>query len=52
MEGTRLEKVPPKYRKAVEAQLKNISVVVQARRKEMGLTVLVDFTRHFFDGLV
>lgn len=38
MVGTRLEKVPPKYRKAVEAQLKNISVVIQSRRKEMGLT--------------
>lgn len=36
--GTRLEKVPPKHRKAVEAHLKNISVVIQARRKEMGLT--------------
>lgn len=36
--GKRLEKVPLKYRKAVEAQLKNISVVIQSRRKEMGIT--------------
>ena len=36
--GARLNKVPPKHRKAVEANLRNISVVIQARRKELGIT--------------
>ena len=36
--GARLEKVPPKHRRYVEAQLRNISVVIQARRKELGFT--------------
>jgi DNA-binding XRE family transcriptional regulator len=36
--AARLDKVPPKHRKAVEAQLRNISIVIQARRKELGIT--------------
>lgn len=36
--GARLDKVPPKHRKVVEAQLRNISIVIQARRKELGFT--------------
>jgi DNA-binding XRE family transcriptional regulator len=36
--GARLDKVPPKHRKVVEAQLRNISLVIQARRKELGFT--------------
>ncbi len=35
---SRLDKIPAKYRKNVEAQLRNISILVQNRRKEMGLT--------------
>lgn len=35
---SRLDKIPAKYRKNVEAQLRSISFVVQNRRKEMGLT--------------
>lgn len=36
--SVRLEKIPAKYRKGVEAQLRKISVTIQARREEMGLT--------------
>ncbi len=36
--ATRLDKISNKYRKGVESQLAKISVVVQARRKEMGIT--------------
>ena len=35
---SRLDKIPAKYRKGVETQLRNISFLVQSRRKEMGLT--------------
>jgi DNA-binding XRE family transcriptional regulator len=34
----RIDKIPAKHRKAVEAQLRRISVVIQTRREEMGLT--------------
>lgn len=34
----RIDKIPVKHRKAVEAQLRRISIVIQARREEMGLT--------------
>nr|BFD65938.1 hypothetical protein HAGR004_09600 [Bdellovibrio sp. HAGR004] len=34
----RIDKIPTKHRKAVEAQLRQISVVIQSRREEMGLT--------------
>lgn len=35
---SRLDKIPIKHRKIVEAQLRSISFLVQKRRKEMGLT--------------
>ncbi|USN48090.1 MAG: helix-turn-helix transcriptional regulator [Pseudobdellovibrionaceae bacterium] len=35
---SRLDKIPVKHRKSIEAQLRNISFLVQNRRKEMGLT--------------
>ena len=36
--GTRIEKVQPKYRKAVETQLKSISTVIHSGRKALGMT--------------
>lgn len=35
---TRLDKITNKYRKGVESQLAKISVVIQNRRKEIGIT--------------
>lgn len=35
---TRLDKIPLKYRRGVESQLAKISIVIQSRRKEMGIT--------------
>lgn len=34
----RIDKIPAKHRKAVEAQLRRISIVIQTRREEMELT--------------
>lgn len=34
----RLERIPAKYRKEVNARLKSLSQTIQARREEMGLT--------------
>ncbi len=34
----RIDRIPSKYRKAVEKQLENISSVIQTRRNEMKLT--------------
>lgn len=34
----RLEKIPPKHRKAVETQLQKISATIRERRQQMGLT--------------
>jgi len=35
---TRFDKIPLKYRRGVESQLAKISVIIQSRRKEMGIT--------------
>ncbi|MEN0060329.1 MAG: helix-turn-helix transcriptional regulator [Bdellovibrio sp.] len=34
----RIDKIPIKHRRAVETQLRQIAVVIQQRREEMGLT--------------
>lgn len=36
--GKRLEKIPPKYKKKVEAQLDEIASAIRARREALGLT--------------
>lgn len=36
--GRRIDKVPKKFHKRVEAQLRAMSAIVQARRKALGLT--------------
>ncbi len=35
---TRLDKIPAKHRRGVETRLRRISSVIQARRKELGMT--------------